>query len=472
MSEMLGGLVDKMGGDSPFKSFQELMEAQKSLDAGTPVPSYSGGGVGGPLLPQSIEMTLTQITSKAEHSVFWQKFPKDATKIKNAVHEYRRQTSLGIDLDGFAAEGSVGPSIDSVFQALYARCKFFVHKRVVTHPMSQFDSIIGANSAIEKANIDAADWQARQLNMGLLWGDESANPYQFNGIAKTCVTQGNVLDMQGSPLDTKQVRDVIANLMVAPYYGMPNKVWIAPELQNDLDQVIFPHVRYMGADAVTMMGKTATGINAPTKDGVVPFERDIFMSPSFKKVTAFTALGTTYPSTPTISVAWADLGATGGSVFNSTDTGVYNYRIVAVGALGKSAATAAAPVTVAAAGDAAGCTIQAPGSDNVLYYSILRTEKGGSDYYEIMKVPQHRDGLGVPDATPIVDLNAYRANTMWCFIVQEDPRVYVWKQLLDFFRIQLAMVDLNIPFAYGLYGMPLWLAPERIYAIKNIGRAT
>ena len=464
------GMQNQGGVQSPFNSFKELMEAQKSMDAGAPVPSYSGGGVMAPLLVQSIEMTLTQITSQAEDAAFWSAFPKDSSRINNTVHEYRRQTDLGYDIDGFSVEGAVGPSVDASFESLYAKCKFFTHKRVVTHVAGQFGPVIGANSAIEKANIDASNWQTRQLDAALLWGDEDLNPQMFNGIVKTCETQGNVLDNRGQALDTAGVRNIISTLRVPPNYGNPNKMWISVETQNDLDALVLPHVRYnVPQGDVRMMAKVATGIQAPVLNGYVPFAHDIFLSPDFKKLVTGTAFGEVQPATPTASVAFAAGAPTvpGTSEWAAGDAGNYIYKIRAVGAKGKSAVLTSGTIAVVA-GQTVKVTLAAPGVDNVLYYEIFRTEKGGSDFYLIDRVKQ----VAGPGATPYEDLNEYLPNTTWAFVVQEDPRVFVWKQLLDFFRIQLAMVDLNIPFAYGLYGMPLWLAPERLYAIKNIARAT
>jgi hypothetical protein len=456
-------------------SMQEFVQLQKALEAGWPAPSYTGGGAGWPLLPQSIQMTLAWATAQMEHVRLWKAFPKELGRIGSTIHEYSRQAGLGSNLDFAMAEGDVGPIVDSEFERLFAKVRFMSHIRSVSNPMTLLKPLVGANDAIEKANYDAAIWQAVTLENALFFGDDNIHPYSVNGLRRACEDVNHVADMRGLPLDTDKVYDYIVSLVEPPNYGLPTHLWTSVGVKADFGKIGGTHVRFnvppgLAAKGDFKLGIEATGIIGPMGD--VPFEPDVFLSP--KQAANTVAIGQNIPNTP----AWeaqgapADAGSDVASQFTADDAGNYIYKVVACGPKGKSAPLTSSPTAVAS-GHKISMTIAAPAGTTVHYYTIYRTKKGGaaSANFEIARVKQATSN-GSAIATTFVDKNENLPDTSWAFLVEMKPEVMVWKQLLDFARIPLAMTELRQPFAYVLYGMPIIEVPTKLYAFKNIGRVT
>lgn len=449
----------------------EFFVLQKAMEMGAPLPSYTGGGSGAPIVPQSIESTLEVVTERAEHATFWKDFPKDPNKIGSVIHEYTVQDSLGDDLEIAQAEGELGPELDSSFERLYAKCAFMSHVRTLTDVMSMMTTV-GTPDALTKLNQDGATKQSLLLDKMLLHGRADCNPEGFNGIFKTVEdydSGSHVIDMEGEPVNTEKFYDACSALVEAPNYGFPNQIWMSYQTVGDLGTVGGSHLRYNFTQAgpgTQVLGMRPNGLHGPHGD--LDFKMNIFLGP--KGAPVATAGGTDAPATPTLtSVTPGALGGGETSVFKTADAGNYYYKVVAFNATGRSAPVAST-VTAVAAGQKVVITIAAP-STAALYYVIYRTEVGGSKFYEIDRIPQTLSGTS-PAATVWTDFNNYRPNTRYAIITQRDANTYVWKQLMDFARIQLARTKLKIPYVFVLFGMPLWRVPKRIYIVKNIGIAS
>ena len=472
-SGAMGGFDGYGENSGRLVAFQNMLEAKKSLEAGEQVPA-SGGGSGAPLLAQSVEDTMKVVTARDGHANFWRKFPKDTTRIKNITHEWRRQTSLGDDLSGFSAEGSVGPMVTSTFGYEHATVKYITHKREITDALNALTGAIGG-PALQTENKNASTYFGRTLNNNLLWGNASVNDLAFDGIAQTCVNAGRVLDMEGGMLDTEAMLDRVVGMVNPPNFGSPNEIWISYDTQNDLNKLQIPHIRYTGDTGGNVnLSRRATGLLAPVPGmdgndddgGFIGFKRDVYMAPSFQQLLVLTGLGEVIPATPTAGVAFAAVALAGGetSKFKSGDADDYLYWVKAVGAKGKSAVLASSAITVAA-NQKVTVTIANPGTTDVLYYELYRSEKNGLVGY---KIGETKKGA---TTTLITDFNFYRPNTSWAFVMEKNAEVMEWKQIVDFFVRPLAQTELRIPLVYGIYGMPCWFKPERMFAVKNIGAA-
>ena len=452
---------------------QDILEARKALEGGYQTTA-AGGGTGAPLMAQSVEDTLTVVTAQQGHSAFWRAFPKDTKRIRNLMHEWRKQTDMGADVPLFSPEGALGSELTSTFTYNYAAVKFITHKRVVTDVMMNLNGLIGGPAlAIETQN--AATVMSRVANNGLFWGDASVNPYAFDGIKKVCEDHSRVFDCEGGVLDTEALMDAAVAMTVPPYFGSPDQIWMAPECGLDLNKMQLTNIRYDGyRNGDITLGKKAVALLAPVpgrngiddEGGEIGFKRDVYLSPEYKKLLVTVAMGETSPAAPTAGVAFA-AGAPGVGVtskFKATDAGDYVYSVKAVGLKGKSAVLNSATITVAA-GQAGTVTIANPGTTDVLYYELYRSEKNGTTKYLISETTK-----GVT-TTLITDANAYRANTSWAFLFESGKECKEWKQIVDMFVKPLAQTDFRLPVGYGLFGMPIFKKFERIYALKNIGRA-
>ena len=251
--------------------------------------------------------------------------------------------------------------------------------------------------------------------------------------------------------------------------GFPDKIWLPVKVQTDLsliggDQVRFPGARPNESGEVKI-GTRATHLIGPMED--IPFEPSVFLAPL--GAPSAVAVGSNPPATPTVTATAGAPGVGETSIFRSGDAGVYKLQVVAVGTNNERSAPWTSGNITVAAGQKIGVSIAAPGTNNVLYYIIYRTEKNDSTFYEIRRVRQAFTGT-TPATTVFPDLNRYLPNTSKIYIVQSTPDVMQWKQLLDFARIPLAKTRLSQPFAFVLYGMFLSEIPQRLYCIENVGR--
>lgn len=475
-SDFGGGWTGDFGQADVQEYVQVYREIQKSLEAGYPEPTYSGGGSGGALMTQSIEGTLKWATFKQDHLRFWPKFPKSAQKLSNTVHEYTRQNDLGARVDLWASEGAVGPEIDSSFERLLAKVKYVSLKKRVSHPITLLTNMIGG-AALDKANKDASLYIKEFMDRQLFFGDSTMNAAAFDGIKRTCeathtTANPKVIDLRGAALDSSRMRDEAVRLVNPPNYGNPSVVWMSFETLEDQGKLMGPYLRYDMADVVARNAVgdrrttlQATGFNGPY--GPVQFEPSIQLGS--RGAPASTAIGEVQPTQPNPSLA---LSTDATSLFNSTDWyGTYQYQVVAVGAKGKSLHSVSDAAVVTAVNNCVTLTIAAPGTDNVLYYEVFRSKVGETTVWKIAEVVQARSG-GSPDTTTFVDLNENLPDTAFAFMLEMSSEVMEWKQLLDFARVPLARTDLYFPFTYIIYGTPIFYLPLKMCMFKNVGRAS
>jgi len=474
-SDFGGGWAGDFGQADVQEYMQVYRQIQKSLEAGYPEPTYAGGGSGGALMTQSIEGTLKWATFKQDHLRFWPKFPKSDQKLSNTVHEYTRQTDLGARVDLWAAEGAVGPEIDSNFERLLAKVKYVSLKKRVSHPITLLSNMIGG-AALDKANKDASLYIKEFMDRQLFFGDSTMNAAAFDGLKRTCeathtAANPKVHDLRGAALDSSRMRDESVRLVNPPNYGNPGVVWMSFETLEDQGKLMGTYLRYDMADVVARNAVgdrrttlQATGFNGPY--GPVNFEASIQLGS--RGAPAATAIGEVQPAQPNPSLATADDAAT---LFVAADYGVYQYQFVAVGAKGKSLHSVSDAATIDATHRKVTATIAAPGTDNVLYYEVFRSKVGETGVWKIADVVQARAG-GVPDTTTFVDMNENLPDTAFAFMLEMSSEVMEWKQLLDFARVPLARTDLYFPFTYIIYGTPIFYLPLKMCMFKNVGRAS
>lgn len=468
LSDLGGSLGAGVFANFSMEDFQEL---QKALEAGHPDPTYEGGGAGWPLITQSIEGSLTYATATEEHCRLWRAIPKDPKRLTSTVHEFSSIEGLGPDLDFAMPEGSAGPLVEADLRRRSKYVRFMSHKREISDPMNLLANLVGGNSAIEDMNKWASTWMVLQLEQNLFWGDSSIHPYSIDGLAKICSGISHVDDLRGEFLDSDKVYDRLATLVKAPNYGNPTDLWLSIDTITDYSKVGGSHVRfdippnYAGAMNFKM-GVTPIGIATPLNT-TVAFQSSIFLD--VKGAPATTAIGETSPTLPAISTATAADAAT---LFTADDYGTYKTKFVACGSKGKSAPCDAITSVVDGTHNKITHTIAAPAVDNILYYTMYRTKADEDTYYEVRKIAQTRDGSGVVADTVVIDMNEDLPGTTSAFIVENTPKCWQWKQLLDFARVALARNEFKQPFGYCLYGMLICYLPKRFWQFKNIGRAS
>ena len=463
------------------KEFRDFLRLQKDLAAGLPVPSYDGGGTGFPLMFHSVQGTLASTIFTEQHMRFWPTIPHAGEPLINTVHEYSRETSVGDEMDFFAAEGGIGPLVDATFERLYTKCKFMSHTRRVSHVMSLINPLIGGKNALEIANVKAALWTRRNLEKMSFFGNEATNPSAFTGLLWSIVNRAssNVYDAKGKFPKTGDLYQSVTHL-IQDRYAFPRKMWMDYNAKADFGLEYLPYVKYDMNPAQTMGAKVhggleALGLNGPA--GVLGFEPDVFLAPVKlpTSLSAIAPIGQTPPAVPVIGTQPTASVTDPTSVFEAADVGAYSYYVRAVGTsgIGLSAFVHTSAVSVVA-GKIVSFVITAPSIDNVVYYEVYRCKPDGTDFWKILEVRQAYTGSAVADTT-VTDKNEWRPDTTCIFILQPDIEIYVWQQLLPFTRIPFPMTEqsgLRIPQVYCMYGMLEVQVPEKLAVYKNVGRAS
>ena len=71
--------------------------------------------------------------------------------------------------------------------------------------------------------------------------------------------------------------------------------------------------------------------------------------------------------------------------------------------------------------------------------------------------------------TVIVDLNQNKPGSSQVYVMQMDPSVMYWAQLLDFTRRPLAQQNTTIPFLLMMFGSLHVKVPTKCHVIDNVG---
>ena len=173
------------------------------------------------------------------------------------------------------------------------------------------------------------------------------------------------------------------------------------------------------------------------------------------------------------------------SKFLAGDAGWYGYKVVAVTSTGVSApiTSLTGPGTLklaVAADEKVTLTITdnalqdgpAGNSDtDIKYYRVYRSAKaavtGDVDFTTckfMMQFPAIKDA-----DTICVDHNKHIPGTSQVYVMQSDPSVMYWAQLLDFTRRPLAQVNTTIPFLLMMFGSLHVKVPTKCWTVDNVG---
>ena len=156
------------------------------------------------------------------------------------------------------------------------------------------------------------------------------------------------------------------------------------------------------------------------------------------------------------------------SQFAAADEGNYYYRIVAVGANGRSAPTNSAVVPVAA-GQKVTITVGTGAESGITYFEIYRSAVGSTAARATYIGSVAYSTVG---ATTFTDLNATMGETTWALAIPLAADIYKFVRLLDLMRRMIPFPGLAIEFAVLLFGTPLYQVPSKFYAWKNVGQST
>jgi hypothetical protein len=439
---------------------QEVDLLNKALEAGHEVNPLSLEG-GGAFRVESLENSLKVLTYGDQHIKFWKKIPKQ--KAFSTVEQYGQLLDYGRQQGAFVGEGVLPDSNDSTYTRKAAFVKFLGTTREVTHPMTLVNSAFG--NVVARQNQDGILWLLKQLEQSLFWGDSKlgvggTEGLEFDGINKM-IDPENTINLKGSYLEEKHIN--WGAQMIIQNYGTPTDLFLPFEVMAQFSQEFFPKER--------IIMPTANGYQAGvvvnkfmTHGGEVNFEPNIF-------------LNKTRPINPNASSYKAPAVGTIGAVpvLNGTantgefSAGTYKYKVTFNNVHGESIPSNEATIVVATATDKGiNLVITNPASTAfpIEYIRLYRTEKNGTQFYEVEKFAVASAGSGA--VTNYTDDGAVIANTYTAFMGEMGGDILAFKQLAPMMKMDLATLGPVIRWMVLMYGVPVIYAPKKWMRFTNI----
>ena len=446
---------------------------RKSADIGYQTPAGTGLNADGrgslsPLVPQSIENTLSSATYTMKELSLWPSIPK--LQVSNTLHEYAVINDHGLDLEPFIAEGSGGITNRSEYERRSVRVKYLAERREVTD-VAGLVGLIGGNANAIAMETERGTLRLMQKLERSLWhAREAVNPLAFDGIIEQIESHNsgaNTFDLRGKSPTPRLLQEVLSEIQSAPRFGRPDCIYVEPRIHAELIKFAVQWGRHDQFSALRQADGLTYGVqdlNIMSPYGPVPVKSAPFLFNAYNAPSS--ASGTTgAPANPAMS---APASAGTGSKFVADDDGWYGYRVVAVNNEGFSA-----PVNTSAVEVSAGETVTFNITDqgDAVFYKIYRTEKASTelavDFATARLIDEVRNVSGA--VTPVSDANAVIPNTSKIVFVQHDPSVLEFVRLLDFFRRPLAEVNTSKPFLLMLFGSPIVKVPNKMFVLQNAG---
>lgn len=461
-----------------YERLAEINDTLRKASVGYQTPADpSTGGTLNPLVPQSIENTLSSATFSAKQIVYWKNLVK--TQVGQPVHEYNVIQEHGDDLDPWMAEGGVPPLNESTYSREFVEIKYLAEQRQVTD-VAGATALIGPDRAAVARETAAGTIRLLQkMERSLFHADSSLTPLAFDGAFAQIQNRApnNVTDQEGKGLSMDLLHDILAELFGAPNYGEADCIYVEPRVYKDLIKTTAMHGRHdhlsLSSGATLHHGVRNLVVSSPYGD--VPIKAAPFLYTAW----APKATGTGDVNAPATPAFGADAGtagppAAGSSLFKSGDAGTYFYKFVAVNDKGFSAPLTSAGITVAS-GDAVTFEIDddalKSGANQIRYYKVYRSALNGTadTCRQIVMVPVNADGTG--GDTLITDANADRYNTSKVLITHHGQDMQEFARLLDLIRRPLAEVQTSKPFLLMLFGSLILKVPQKMWMLKNVGLA-
>ena len=453
----------------------QLNEAlRKSGNIGYQTGADTTDGSLSPLVPQSIEGSLSSASHTMQELSLWKNIPK--RNVTQTLHEYVVVNEHGFDLDPFIGEGGGGNDDFATNQSQYERktvkIKYMAERRQISDVASLVGLIGDNRQALAEETMRGTMNLMRKVERQLWYGDEDLHELGFDGICKQIKAGGpagrgpNTFDLAGSAPTPLLLQEVLGEVYSAPNFGRPDCIYVEPRVHSELIKQSVESGRHdqfqvnQNSQGLTF-GASNLSIMAPY--GAVQVKAAPFLHyASRMPATAFGAGGAALPVVTTQPNAAGTSGK-----FTAADAGDYIYYAIAVNSKGYSAPLALTAVTVA---DTQTVTFVLTAHATASYFRIYRTQKDGALataklIKEIPNVP------GV--ATTITDLNdgadGSKYNTSKIVLAQHDPSVFEFVRLLDFLRRPLAEVATVKPFLLMLFGAPVVKVPSKMFLLENVG---
>jgi hypothetical protein len=468
-------------GNNEMVQVQDLMRLNDSLRKSS--VGYQTGAVPAadaalsPLVPQSIEGSLSSATHTMQELSLWPMIPK--TSVSNTLHEYVVVDDHGFDLDPFIPEGGGSESSFATNEGRYRResvkIKYMAERRQVSD-VATLVGLIGDNrNAIAEETMRGTMSLMRKVEKQLWYGSEALNGNGFDGILKQMrdnAPSENLIDLAGSSITPLLLQDALGEAYSAPNFGRPDCIYVEPRVHADLIKQAVASGRHDQFQVLQNQGQGLTygsqSINIMAPFGPVPVKAAPFLHFASRRPAAnFAGHGANAGNALNAGISTAAAGNVA-SAFGASDAGEYIYSFIGVGPKGLS------PIKVLAGQAVAqdeSVTITLPADANYSMYRIYRSAKDSDSGHLLI-------GEAAADGTAFVDHNDGKSTDKsnqqkyGCspiLLAQHDPQVMEFVRLLDFIRRPLAETASVKPFLLMLFGSPIVKVPSKMMLIENVG---
>jgi hypothetical protein len=480
----------------PLEDLRALNQAlRESARGGGPFfkgnVGYPSQGVGytgdiAPLVPQSIQGTLDSATFTRKDIKFWADLFK--RNVTSTLHEETRINEHGtMWFDPWIGEGEVGPKSEAEYERQVVRVKYLAEHIEVSDPATMVGSLGVSKSVLAQRTANGTLALLGKLERKLFHGDSLLTPLAFDGLyaqvrgGDTLEPDGsrsgtglstNYTDLRGVAVTPQKLQEILGELYDAPNHAIPNVVYMEPRAFQTLVNLATAAGRHdqlrvtgAGGEAGSSLTFGHTRLFIASAAGQVEIKACPLLGPI--RTVNPQAYGSGAPATPIHDTTTTPVDGT--ALFGTADAGSYDYRIVAVGDGGISAALAVNAVSPIAGDnvtieidDTDSGELQGAGDNKVRYYRVYRSQKGGGNISYAFSTPAINGSN-----TLIVDRNFFLPKTGRIFVGQNTPDVLEWTQLLDFTRRPLAQVKTTVPFLLMLFGTPFIKVPTKWWLLEN-----
>jgi hypothetical protein len=435
-------------------NMQEIQELNKALQVDYQMPPTSGANA---LRAYSIDGTLRTVSYTQKHIKFWNRTPK--VKAYSTVEEYVKITNYGNQRAGaFIDAGALPPSQDSNYDRSSKNVKYVGTTRAVQHQAMVVETVV-VDDLVAQEQVNGTIYLLGIIEKSLFDGDSSVISQEWDGICTEInkefnanPTSGIVIDLQGQDI-TKEILTEASNIILNNY-GIPTVMYNDLQTMGKLNSLFYQNQMVTQVDGTGIVGGVVQSNFAYLPKQTFEYEPDVFLKPYETPLT--TASSDKAPTAPTISLAAAS------DANSKIPAGTYDYVVSAINKYGESVGSTKATQAVTA-GEKVTVTITKQGNAEVAGYCIYRCLTNGTPLLvaRIAKTAGTENGQ-------YVDLNQNIPGTGRGILIYEDPTNFMFKQLVPFLKIPLAIVDASIRWMQLLYGTPILATPRKNVIIKNI----
>lgn len=455
---------------------EQLQSLMKALEAGSYNAAPSQLVQGAALMIEDLSPVMHNVTFDDSHIKLQKMLP--SKDVKSQLHQFNRQLDYGIFGGSAQFEGGIGEEDTSNYVRAVVPMSYYSTTRRVTVAANMIGAFDGVK-AEDRASADAAMKIAGDIEFDLFRGQaDFSNAGVFDGnplaIAKVpnmigldpqvrqSDAQSNTQDLMFAEFGSDQTvvlsaggtltQSLIEDSAVrsAMNMGAADRLILDPISLSAYNKIAHAKERIMLAGSA----QEASGAHLRTQwtsSAVVSLEPSRFLSGKTRPARARAGS----PAAPG-ALTVADAGAASSLLA----AGTYWYYATAVSIRGESLPSAAASVSVTAAGDKV--TVGFTAVSGAAYYNIYRSNAGGSAASAkfIGKIVQ---GSGNPSFT---DLGNRSPGSVTGFLIQGNTMGIA--QLAPYSKLKLAVSDLSLPEAHFRFLSLAVYQPRKNVLLDNI----